>query len=264
MENSLSLNARTNPVLQQLFYELKYALSQLSKEDLSKIFLEAAEIASLSTYNSKKKAVENIWDFSTSTFNRYKKDGIKLSLKNDGNKLLHFINSLPAKTKNIYSDFIVAPREKQVEIVAITILTLIIFYLSAGGFDFEGGLPDSDIAISGIGNHRNYFSHSILIGLGVEFTGRFGILTLNQIKKCLPNPHHKSWDLVFGFIDNNKELGIAAMWLGIGCHLLKDSGIITGGIKPYSDLPFSMPMETHQGMFAANGFASTIFASNIK
>lgn len=264
MENSLSLNARTNPVLQQLFDELKYALSQLSKEDLSKIFLESAKIASLATYNSKKKAVENIIDFSTSTFNRYKKDGVKLSLKNDGNKLLHFINSLPAKTKKIYSDFIVAPREKQVEIVAITIFTLIIFYLSAGGFDFEGGLPDSDIAISGIGNHRNYFSHSILIGLGVEFTGRFGILTLNQIKFRLPNPHHKSWDLVYGFIDKNKELAIAAMWLGIGCHLLKDSGLITGGIKPYSDLPFSMPIEAHQGMFAANGVASTIFSTTIK
>jgi hypothetical protein len=250
--------------LQQLFYELKYAISQLSKEDLSKLFLESAKIASLATYNSKRKAVENVYDFSTFTFNRYKKNGIIFSLKNDGNKLWHFINSLPAKTKEIYSDFIVAPREKQVEIVAVTILTLTIFYLSAGGFDLEGGLPDSDIAILGIGKHRNYFSHSILIGLGVEFTGRFGILTLNQIKSNLPNPHHKSWELVYGFIDRNKELAIAAMWLGIGCHLLKDSGLITGGVKPYSDLPFSMPMEAHQGMFAANGIASTIFSTNMK
>jgi len=264
MENSISLSARKNPILQQLFYELKYALSQLSKEDLSKVFLEATKIATVSTFNSKKKAVENIMNFSTSTFKRYKNDGVRLSFKNDGNKLLHLINGLPTKTKKIYSDFIVAPKEKQIETVAITVLTLIIFYLSAGGVDFEGGLPDADIAISGIGNHRNYFSHSILIGLGVEFTGRFGILTLNQIKNHLPNPHHKSWDLVYDFIDKNKELAVAAMWLGIGCHLLKDSGIITGGIKPYSDLPFSMPMEAHQGMFAANGVASTIFSTNIK
>ena len=133
MENSLSLSASTNPVLQQLFYELKYALSQLSKEDLSKIFLESAKIASLTTYNSKKKVVKNILDYSTSTFSRYKKDGLRLSLKNDGNKLFYFLNSLPTKTKRIYSEFIASPREKQIEIAAITILTLMIFYLSAGG-----------------------------------------------------------------------------------------------------------------------------------
>ena len=42
------------------------------------------------------------------------------------------------------------------------------FYCSGGGIDGDGGIPDKDIALFGIGGHRSIFTHSILAGAVVE------------------------------------------------------------------------------------------------
>lgn len=140
-------------------------------------------------------------------------------------------------------------------------MTLGIFFAAGGGLDFEGGLPDTDIAVGGIGAHRSIYTHSILLGFGVEFTARFGIMNLNELRHRLPADHHPAWDKIYHFMDSNKHLFIGAMWVGIGTHLLKDSGLFIGNSKPYADLPVSMPMDAHNGMFAANGVASAVFGA---
>ena len=91
---------------------------------------------------------------------------------------------------------------------------------------------------------------------------RFGILVLSRMRDRLPDNPHPAWNRVYMFLDNNKELAIAAMWAGLGIHLLKDSGIIMGGFKPYTGIPTHLTVQTHQGLFAANGIASGIFTGD--
>ena len=52
------------------------------------------------------------------------------------------------------------------------------------------------------------------------------------------------------------------MWAGISAHLIKDSGILGHGFKPYNGLPIELSVTTHQSLFAANGAASAVFAYN--
>jgi hypothetical protein len=78
----------------------------------------------------------------------------------------------------------------------------------------------------------------------------------------LPNGHHSFWEKSNNYINKHKGVAVGAMWAGIGAHLLKDSGIFGHGVKPYVGLPLEMSMEAHQGLFAANGAAASIFAFN--
>ncbi len=200
--------------------------------------------------------------FLDNTINRYKQEGVLNSLKADTEKLQDFLVKVPGSARMLYENFLSLNREKQIEIAAVTVITLLIFFTAAGGFDFEGGVPDMDIMAAGIGSHRSLFTHSILIGFGIEFTGRFTLLLLNKVKNRMPADKHPAWDKIYSYIDKHKEKAIAAIWLGIGTHLIKDSGIFGGGVTPYKDLPFSMPMDSHQALFAANGTASQIFGIN--
>jgi uncharacterized protein (DUF2384 family) len=261
MSDIIVINANKKALLSQLLDELKYAFKDLTTEELVSIFLDASTESAKKVFQQKEASLQKAWQFSKNTYKRYKSEGIIESAANDAKRLNIFVQSLPVKARDVYYNFLKLSRDEQIEMAAVTILTVAIFFAASGGLDFEGGLPDADIAIAGIGHHRSIFSHSIIIGLGVEFTGRFSILVMEKVKNRLPVNHHQIWDIVYGFIDKNKELAIAAMWLGIGTHLLKDSGIFGGGVKPYADLPISMPMEAHNGLFAANGIASGIFSN---
>ena len=42
------------------------------------------------------------------------------------------------------------------------------FIAGSGGADANGGIPDTDIAMFGIGDHRSLFTHSIIAGVVVE------------------------------------------------------------------------------------------------
>lgn len=138
---------------------------------------------------------------------------------------------------------------------------ILIFYASAGGEDIEGRIPDSDLNL-GIGFHRHFVSHSIIMGFIVEFLMKTGIEILNKSYKNLPNKHDSFWYKSNNFINKHKGVAIGAMWMGISAHLLKDSGIIGYGVKQYNGIPIELSMITHQSLFAANGAASARFAYN--
>ena len=264
MNNSGLITLPKDSQFETLFNELVYALRSLSSDDLSKLFLQASGLAISSTWKSKKKAVDQTIKFSKEFVQRYKETGIKNSLQNDFNRLKDFTLKLPEISKDLYNKFLSLSTEQKVETIAILILTLSIFFISSGGLDFEGGIPDTDIILGGIGNHRNIFSHSIVIGLSIEVVCRFAILTLENIKIRLPEPHHPIWDKVYNFIDSNKNLAFSAMWLGIGTHLIKDTGLFSHLTKPYSGLPVDMSMGSHKALFMTNGLASDIFATTFK
>jgi hypothetical protein len=231
--------------------------------------LKASGQSIKATYVSKKNSLKNFAGLSQKalelgkeTISRYKAEGVKNSALNDLKKAGNFASEVPSRIKNIYDNFLSLPREKQIETVASAVLITAIYLSCCGGLDMEGGLPDMDIAIAGIGHHRSIFSHSIILGLGIELLGRLMILVLGKIRDRFPEDHHEVWDKTYNFIDNNKDKAIAAMWLGIGAHLIKDSGIITGGVKPYTDLPIKMSREVHQATFAINGMTAGAFSNS--
>lgn len=260
MVNELVFNKSNSGVLSQLINELRYALKQLNEEELRKVFIETSKIAAKDTYQTKINSAKSISQFITKKFKDYKENGVIDSLSEDAYKIGSAIKELPENSKLLYSEFIIQPKEMKIEILIVTILTLSIFFTVGGGLDMEGGAPDLDTELLGIGMHRNIFSHTVLLGLGLEFVSRFGIQLISVLHQKLPTNHNKIWDIVNKFVLTHKELAVAAMWLGIGTHLLKDSGIITGGVKPYVGLPNGLPMEVHQGLFAANGLASGLFS----
>jgi flagellin-like hook-associated protein FlgL len=280
---TIAINQQQQSELEQILEELIFALKQTySNEDLLKLSSQIFGESISQTYKSKKditvntfkaigKLSGNIYSFSKKNIIRYKQDGLQESfindidlaknyLSNSPDKLRNFSQSIKDKSLAFKNNFLEKPKDKKIELISVGLMGLLIFYASAGGEDFEGGIPDSDLKI-GIGFHRHIISHSIIMGLVVEFLMRSGIELINNMYKNLPLKHHKFWDSAHDYINKHKGIAIGSMWAGISIHLLKDSGIFGHGIKPYNGIPFELAQETHQGLFAANGTASAIFAS---
>ena len=134
-------------------------------------------------------------------------------------------------------------------------MTWIVAFASAGGSDIEGGLPDTDL-LFGIGNHRNLFSHTILLGLTVETALRFAYLLLEALTDRMPQDRSAVWATALEYAGAARSGSILGAWLGIGAHFIKDSGLIAGGFKPYTGIQ-GQTMEFHQTLMAANGVAAT-------
>lgn len=131
-----------------------------------------------------------------------------------------------------------------------------------GGADFEGGAPDLDSKLGGIGRHRNVFSHTILLGLSLEFFIRFTINLLRHGKNYLPDDRSKVWigvGKILDEVDRNENVLVSGAWIGLSIHLLKDANIGSSKVKPYVGMPKGLSMETHQNIFAGNSFLAFIF-----
>ena len=133
------------------------------------------------------------------------------------------------------------------------ILALVIgFYAGSGGLDGNGGVPDTDITILGIGEHRSIFTHSIISGIIVEGS----ILALSELADLvcekLPEERSHFWDQMRRIKDQIGTPLAVGTSAGIAYHLAVD-GLIQ--VAPYKDLPFSMPMEAHQTILVLNAAA---------
>ncbi|HPN37757.1 MAG TPA: hypothetical protein PL041_05095 [Melioribacteraceae bacterium] len=264
MSRSLSFTAAEEQLVKQLYKELKFALQSFTLEEYQKIFAEASKDSIKSTIKSKAEVANKLKFMAVGIYDRYKNKGVKEAAKEDIDKIKSGIEELPTKVNNIYYNFCLKSNEEKIEIIASLILTASIVFAAGGGTDFEGGLPDLDIAIGGIDAHRNIFSHSILVGVVGEFVLRLAYGVLEKVFSRLPQKHHFLWDRVGGFLQRNKSNTIMAIWMGIGIHLIQDAGLFAGATKPYVGLPVSMPMEFHQSLFAANGIAATGFGIGSK
>mgnify|MGYP000072154814 CR=1 FL=1 len=140
------------------------------------------------------------------------------------------------------------PQTETLKVAAFALAAL----ASLGGIDGDGGAPDIDIPLLGIGAHRSPFTHSILIGAGVETLIALLIRTSLKVHEKLPAVHDPVWD---EFAKHGPELldavsrGASA---GIAYHLMVD------GLEqpaPYHGLPVAMPLEVHQALQAVNGAA---------
>ena len=146
------------------------------------------------------------------------------------------------------------PRENAPKVLA----AFLGFYAGSGGVDGDGGIPDLDL-LAGIDAHRSLLTHSILAGVAAE-----GLLLAiadlsSEVHAKLPFDHDPLWDRlaeVGAPLTASLATGASA---GIAYHLLWDAGIEPA---PYKDLPFSMPMEAHVGLMAANGAAEAAYVAS--
>lgn len=124
------------------------------------------------------------------------------------------------------------------------------FFVGSGGLDGNGGIPDTDIAMFGIGNHRSILTHSVIAGIFVECS----ILALADLAgivcdKLPQNKRSPFWDKVSASKDVIAQQLCVGASTGIAYHLAVDATIQPAA---YKDLPLSLPMEAHRSVFAAN------------
>lgn len=282
MRSTIILNAKQENNLEQILNELIYSLKKTySDEDLLRLSYQIFKESGKQTYISKKEIAGNLFktvgtfsgkalSFTKNKYLKYRENGFENEFSKDFNytisgiekapeKIMEFGGKVKVKLIDINDNFLKKTKDEKIELISVSILSILIFFASAGGEDIEGGIPDSDLNL-GVGFHRHFMSHSIVIGFLVEFLMRAGIETLNVSYKNLPSGHHSFWDKSNTYINKHKGMAIGSMWAGISAHLLKDSGILGHGVKPYNGVPFEMSMGSHQGLFAANSAASSIIA----
>ncbi len=131
------------------------------------------------------------------------------------------------------------------------------FNTGSGGLDGNGGIPDLDL-LAGIGCHRSSLTHSIIAGIVAEGMLLAIVDLAAEIHSRLPHEHDALWDGLARVGRPFAESASISLSAGIAWHLLVDAGIQPA---PYHDLPFSMPIEAHQAVFAANGAAEGVDAA---
>lgn len=247
--------------LNQFLDELKYSLSQMKAKDLRKILLNLTLDSAKETYYNKKDILSGTAKSVNKKIRTYKTRGFKNALVDDFNRLKRFIHNFPEKYRHFINSINGLSKEQLVELIISMIFGIGIFFATSGGKDFEGGIPDLEIKVGGIGLHRSIWFHSIISGLTFEFVIRISFNMLNSVINHLPEDHHMIWDKIKDSIEKNKNLGIAALWLGIAVHLIKDTGLLVGNFQTYKDIPAGLKTEYHQAIMSANGLASTIFGT---
>lgn len=155
---------------------------------------------------------------------------------------------IPRWSKSVISD----PTESLPEIVGATLG----FLIGSGGLDANGGLPDLDL-LAGIGNHRSFLTHSIIMGAAAEAV----LIALDELialsHEHLPIDRDPLWDSllqIYGRTSGSAKTGVA---VGIAYHLAIDG---TLQLAAYKDLPFHAPMEMHQALFEANAATEAVHA----
>lgn len=157
---------------------------------------------------------------------------------------------LGAKTsRQVVKNIIHVLRTNPKDAVPTLFLGFVGFLCGSGGVDGNGGIPDLDIAVGGIGNHRSIFFHSIISAAVLETVVFSSVKAINIMHSNLPVEHDSFWDSVIKKTDW-AEAFVTGACTGIAYHLLID-GTIQGN-KAYVDLPVSIPMEGHNTIFVTN------------
>lgn len=156
---------------------------------------------------------------------------------------------------------VVAFKAKPGEVGSGLMVAALAFYVGSGGFDGDGGAPDLDIDLFGIGGHRSIFTHSIVTGAVVE-TSLFGLVDfVGTSHQYLPDGHDPLWDEI-----RQRSVAIAGQAVrgasaGLAYHLAVDSLLQPG---TYKDLPFSAPLEIHQAIAGASAASEGVEATRSK
>ncbi|KAF2961312.1 hypothetical protein [Fervidobacterium sp. 2310opik-2] len=249
--------------------EIKHLLENTNENELSKIFLQSLREAFIVTT---KHMIVNLFytikalvDLSIITA-KYLKEllslrnplRIKDKLLDDAKKLKDTIILRIKALKSVWDGMTFEQRKESISDFLIIVLSALVF---GGGFDFEGGLPDTDLKVSA-GYHRNIFSHTILIGFTFELALRFMYHLLIHLENKGIYIQNKFLKSFVEFFKTKQDKIISGIWLGLFIHFLKDANLLSARTKPYSDIN-GLTMNQHKAIFASNALLSAIFAIEI-
>ena len=249
----------TKQQILKLNEELKYAVMKTTNKDLTalggKIPLILIYVASRRLKNAKD-IVLKMGKYFSLEGNKFYKAFLNKELKKyfnnkykQTNENIEELNEEIIKAVKNFSKYI---RKNPKTNIANFLMFILGAYLGSGGIDGDGGIPDLDLEIFGIENHRSIFTHSVIAGIIIETLILFSIIAIDMIYDKLPKEHLEIWDLIHEKKDDflfNFTTGVSA---GLAYHFTIDATI--DGMGTYKDLPFSAPREVHQFIMGANAF----------
>jgi hypothetical protein len=247
----------------ELSQELESAVKGVSKEEWRVILTTSSQKAAKITASSKIESIKNLAQVIKRKASQYSRDP-KVAFQSDCSCLKKTVVTFPKNAYTQFQRFFALSKQDQYESMAATLLSILLFFSVMGGFDAEGGLPDMDTKLFGIGDHRNIISHSIILGFGTEFALRFAIYFVSEIHARLPEHHHKIWDTIARVANKAENQAVSAVWLGIGVHLAKDAGVFSSRIKPVVGIPGEHSMLFHKTFLETNSALSVTFGMPVQ
>jgi hypothetical protein len=156
--------------------------------------------------------------------------------------------------KHIGKSLLADPKKNAPEVLALALG----FTLGSGGLDANGGGPDMDITLGGIGAHRSILTHSVLSGMVIETS----VLALAELAgivcdKLPAGQRSEFWDILSRTKDQIAEKFATGISAGIAYHLAVDATLQQA---PYKDLPGPMPMGVHQTIMGTNAVVEGVDA----
>ncbi|MDR1976676.1 MAG: hypothetical protein LBQ18_06750 [Campylobacteraceae bacterium] len=240
-----------------LFSELKLAIQRTNSDDMKKWALNstlrfpAIGVRRLANFGILAKSIvysvsEEVKDITFAIIKKRFISHIKdraIAVRESGVK---FISCATKTVNGLKKNILDNPKKNASGILALGLG----FIMGSGGLDGNGGIPDADIDLFGVGEHRSILTHSIIAGIIFEGSilalADFADIICNKLSK---EERSEFWDKLKEMKDevaNKLAQGASA---GIAYHLGIDATLQPA---PYKDLPFSMPMEAHQSLFALN------------
>jgi hypothetical protein len=227
-----------------------FEIAETAFKDALKMTLKSKIKGILRTIFSIVKISYKFFSYILETSRKYGKDVFKIWLKDIRSAVVEKVETI----KNIWKSMDSKQKfESLIDISVFGITTLLV----AGGFDLEGGLPDTDLRM-GIGSHRNLFTHTILIGLLLEFVVRFLVNLTTEAYKRGYLPNYKLFEAFVEFGKKYEKTVISGLWFGLFLHFLKDANIFSGKMKPYVGIS-GQTMQTHKNIMTTNAILSAIF-----
>jgi len=249
-------------VASRLARDIRTACTGLTSAEMSAIVRKALYRAGRTTVSVRKRSFCMSAQWVGNTVQHVHSVGPKRAFNDACTSTREFAAALPGRTLGLYRSFQRMTPGRRVDEITQLLMTWLVFYGAAGQSDLEGGLPDLDL-VTGIGNHRSVFSHSLLLGLEVEVGLRFALHMLHALIERMPADRHPVWPTIAEALDRYGDRALTGVWLGIGAHLINDAGLLhLAGTKPVVGLPWGMPMGAHKAFLAANGAACAAAASS--
>jgi len=249
--------------------DISILFKNVDTQRLTAIFKNSLSQAVKTTAISKKKALKSL--FKTIVTGIFRLVKFIMSEGNDFIRNDEYLTEVPVRlrryalnkkkyTRRVYLEYKALNTKDKLNVIHDALVFFLFMSVGGGGRDFEGGLPDTDLKF-GIGNHRNIFSHSILLPLSIEVATRFIVGVSSEYRDELLEFGHLGKFLIkiIDFVETNEDLMIAGMWVGISIHLFKDAGVLQNVTKPYTGIT-GQSMAFHKGVFSTNAFLAFFFS----
>lgn len=252
--------------IDQMAHELRSALGKTSREDIARLAGFVASDAGSAVLRRAKGILELAGTLAQGVI---KETGGVLGAHRSGTLREHAQHRMTAATgglktalQNGQTAFVSLCDELKrspVEAAPRLLVLVLASVAASGGVDGDGGVPDMDIPMMGIGAHRSLLTHSIIVGSALETSilllARVVILT----HKNLPPNHDPLWNgIAHHSVEILKATGTGVS-IGIAYHLMVDAFVQPGA---YHGVPFEMPIEVHQGIAAVNSVAEATSATS--